>query len=487
MESQGDRWQRQLVSFAEQTRHAFTVALRASGDPVVAEEAVQETCARLVAKPPADLTGRNPLGYFLKAVRTTTLELQRSGRRRRRREEVHAMAARNTASAPDEAAARSEEALAARTALEGLGSEEREAVSLIYEQNLKRKTAARILGCPERTVAYRAMRGLEKIKRELTAKGFAASGAVAIGNGLREMGMLEPPARLVTNIGRMVTGPGGEVLRKISVARVSTRSRPMKPAAAPSLAPAVVVLGVLAVAGGFWWMQTDDATRARPVTPVTPDKTKQAPLKDPIIARWTFEDGPVEGIRVLKGDWTWKRKHEGASGVMLATRPTHLLLPTKVPAEPFVVETKMIPWGDAELYRQFGCKLVDLKDAPCGKIWLRGWGKKRYFPKGSTSRLYFTGKWGFGYINDEIYTVFEYEREFPANRVFLHFNRWAVDEICIRRISPDELPDLARDPEKAKARMDMGPEESARLLKEYSDRLKARDKKRRRQKKPIKK
>ncbi|AHF91131.1 RNA polymerase subunit sigma-24 [Opitutaceae bacterium TAV5] len=56
---------------------------------------------------------------------------------------------------------------AVRDALAALSDELREAVALVYYENLNHAEAARILGCAESTVSWRIFRAKQKLKRRL--------------------------------------------------------------------------------------------------------------------------------------------------------------------------------------------------------------------------------------------------------------------------------------------------------------------------------
>src|SRR6185503_14611527 len=116
---------------------------------------------------------------------STALDLSKTSQNRKRREEEHAVLPDEKSSSPVEVSAQAEAARAARAALGQLPQEEREAVSLCCEQDLTRQNASEILGIPERTLADRVQRGLEKLRVRLAAQGFASITVLAIGESLR--------------------------------------------------------------------------------------------------------------------------------------------------------------------------------------------------------------------------------------------------------------------------------------------------------------
>jgi RNA polymerase sigma-70 factor (ECF subfamily) len=68
---------------------------------------------------------------------------------------------------------------AVRRALARLAPDQREAVALVYFENLSHAEAARILGCAESTVSWRVFRARSHLKKLLRAAGDSADGAAA--------------------------------------------------------------------------------------------------------------------------------------------------------------------------------------------------------------------------------------------------------------------------------------------------------------------
>lgn len=274
-----------IEALAAHADRAYLLALRICGSAAQAEEAVQEAYARLLLKPPPrDLGPEAALAYFLQATRYTAMDLSKSARRRKRREESHAMGEFRSAEAPDNSALRSEAAQAARAALSVLPVDEREAVSLCCEMDLSRKAASEILGVPERTLSARVNRGLEKLRARLEAQGYAALTPLAIGEGLRSLGV--PPAP------QGVTQSMGEIAA--SAARGSLRlARQMAQRGPSQLAVRSVAVAVLlgAAAGGYFTLSTAG------------NRVAPAPLPDEPMAAGMGEAnrGPT-GIRFIQTD-----------------------------------------------------------------------------------------------------------------------------------------------------------------------------------------
>jgi RNA polymerase sigma factor (sigma-70 family) len=172
---------------------------------LLAEEAVQEAFTRILAKPLPNLASDMLTAYWLKVVHGTAVDLARASAARRKREESSGGAEREMPKMPDESAHLAETALAARKALAELPLELRQAVSLCCEQGLTRRQAAAVLEVPERTVSDWVNRGLEQLRKVLTAGGFSAVPAV-LGEALGALGVPQAPKGLAEKLQQQALG-----------------------------------------------------------------------------------------------------------------------------------------------------------------------------------------------------------------------------------------------------------------------------------------
>ena len=83
MELADEIWRRRLAGWVGQTDRAYLLALRTTGAPDLAEEAVQQVYTRLLLRPPEDRGEEAAMAYFLKAVHGAAVDLTRSTSRRR--------------------------------------------------------------------------------------------------------------------------------------------------------------------------------------------------------------------------------------------------------------------------------------------------------------------------------------------------------------------------------------------------------------------
>lgn len=148
------------------------------GDDGAARDALQETFLRLHAALP-ELDGERPLRPWLfRVARNLSLDaLKRAGARSEVPHEpaaLSALAARDPAPQPDEAAGRRELAALLRRAAQALPIEEREVFLLRHERGLTYEEVAAAVGCSLRTAKYRMKAALAALGREAERLGVQA-------------------------------------------------------------------------------------------------------------------------------------------------------------------------------------------------------------------------------------------------------------------------------------------------------------------------
>lgn len=152
--------------------HAF--AYRLALCPGAADDIAQDTfvhAARALASFRRDASFKN----WLYAIATNLArDLHRSRTRRENREQQLAVLSPDPAAAHRDHAATDSAHAAVREALAQLAPEQREAVALVYYENLSHAEAARILRCAESTVSWRLFRAKGRLKKLLAPRGTAA-------------------------------------------------------------------------------------------------------------------------------------------------------------------------------------------------------------------------------------------------------------------------------------------------------------------------
>jgi RNA polymerase sigma-70 factor (ECF subfamily) len=153
-------------SLPQHTDRLYRAAWALCGSPDEAEDLVQETFSRVLARP-RFMRGQDELAYLMQALRNTFLTQRRTAARRPRAdlatlEELEPMDPRT--------GTRPEEALQARevfTAISALAENQRLALVAVDVAGLSYREAAKALGTREATIATRVFRAREQLAREL--------------------------------------------------------------------------------------------------------------------------------------------------------------------------------------------------------------------------------------------------------------------------------------------------------------------------------
>lgn len=129
-----------------------------------AEDLVQETCARVLARPRL-LYGEDELGYLLRALRNTLISQRRAERRRPVMTELDEELSVGTRSSDDPAVAAENRQVF--EAISELPEEFRDALVAVDIAGLSYREAARALGVAEGTVTSRLFRARDRVARRL--------------------------------------------------------------------------------------------------------------------------------------------------------------------------------------------------------------------------------------------------------------------------------------------------------------------------------
>ncbi|HZO95749.1 MAG TPA: RNA polymerase sigma factor [Gaiellaceae bacterium] len=133
-----------------------------------AEDLVQETYARVLARPRA-LRGEDELGYLLRALRNTLISQRRAERRRPVATELVEEAAPASRGGDDPAEAA--EVNQVYAAIAELPDEFRDALVAVDVAGLSYQEAARAFGVPEGTLTSRLFRARDRVARRLSGTG----------------------------------------------------------------------------------------------------------------------------------------------------------------------------------------------------------------------------------------------------------------------------------------------------------------------------
>jgi len=164
-------------AYAEHARSVHAAALRVLGDPVRAQDVVQDVFARLWARPSRFDAARGELGSYLRLMaRSRALDLWREGQAAgRASDRVRDLVAvegpgRDDAWRPDTTTERAETRAQVRAALRTLPEAQREALVLAYWGGLTSDEIARRTTTPLGTAKSRIRLGLSRMRDTLEAE-----------------------------------------------------------------------------------------------------------------------------------------------------------------------------------------------------------------------------------------------------------------------------------------------------------------------------
>ena len=268
------------------------------GDSITADDAVQETFLALMRRA-SELKRDTPLGGWLRVTATSSArQMRRSQLRRLRREQVVAQEQPVAYEHP----APAEDHPAISSALRALPAEQRAALLLRYVDEHSEEEAARIAGCPQRTLHNRVMAGLEKLRWRLRERGLEVSttALVAMLTTARFSPAL-PLAPVIASAASAGAAAAGHGLRLSAVAKGVIAASLLTGAAVTALAivhhrmPAVDVLAPPPAV-----VETDPVIPASvtsaPAAPSPPAAQKAAPAGDPVAQLYTGASSELTAV-----------------------------------------------------------------------------------------------------------------------------------------------------------------------------------------------
>jgi RNA polymerase sigma-70 factor (ECF subfamily) len=189
----------------------YRAAWALCGSAHEAEDLVQETCARVLARP-RFLRGQDELGYLMQALRNTFLSQHRTATRRPQRTPE---ALEDREPADPRSGTRPEEAVQARevfAVIAELSENHRLALVAVDVVGLSYREAAEILDTREATIATRVFRAREQVARQLDPERCATALATPSAEESRKLAV-----ELKRAPGRgKVRGPDGVLLGEVS-------------------------------------------------------------------------------------------------------------------------------------------------------------------------------------------------------------------------------------------------------------------------------
>ncbi len=195
-------------SLPQHVDRLYRAAWALCGSPHDAEDLVQETFARVLARPRL-LRGQDELAYLMRVLRNTFLTQRRTAGRRPQNARVTLddieFADPRTGDRPDEAL----QAKAVFGAISALPDNYRLALVAVDVVGLSYREAAKALGTREATIATRVFRGRERVAREMSGESAKQDGPAAQdGRAARESA--RPALKSPTESGTTAVEPGGD-------------------------------------------------------------------------------------------------------------------------------------------------------------------------------------------------------------------------------------------------------------------------------------
>jgi len=273
------------------------------GDSINADDAVQETFLALMRRAP-ELNRDTPLGGWLRVTATSSArQLRRSQVRRLRREQV---VAQELPVAYDDPVP-GEDHPAISSALRALPAEQRAALLLRYVEEHSEEEAARIAGCPQRTLHNRVMAGLEKLRWRLRERGWEVSNSALVAMlATARFTPALPMAPLIgagAGMGAAGTGHGlrlsavakgviaAGVLSGVTVTALVVTHHPSPPLVVAAASPGAVATTPPPPAV----LPPPVIAAAAPVTPLAPS----APAPDPVARSYTGASSELTAVAFM--------------------------------------------------------------------------------------------------------------------------------------------------------------------------------------------
>ena len=151
---------RRPLDLEQQLDRLYRAALALCGDRDEAEDLVQETCARVLARP-REVQRDDALPYLLRALRNVFLNERRT---RSRRPQTVAAGIEGTAALSTDRAAELREVW---TVIAALPADQRDALVAVDVYGLSYAEAGRVLDVKEATIATRVFRARDRVARAL--------------------------------------------------------------------------------------------------------------------------------------------------------------------------------------------------------------------------------------------------------------------------------------------------------------------------------
>ncbi|MCW8131969.1 MAG: sigma-70 family RNA polymerase sigma factor [Planctomycetota bacterium] len=399
---------------------AYSLALHLTGEPGLAEEAVQNAMVGIWRSAGTYRPGQ-ARSWILRVVANASLKTLRGLRRRKEmttaevpEETLHAEAT------PEHEAERTELLDALRRCLNRLPAPNRRMVALYYAAGFSQEEIGAELEMPARTVSYKLEESLRKLREMLGKAGFAAAAPLLAGEGLREV--------ICAGHG----APEGMRARIFdSLNRVAEHSQRLAPSTGGAVSAAkIIAVTVLctAAASGLWFA-------ARPAAPAPASAVTPAPA--PLKAHWDFSKGPPADLLPFQGDWKWEQDKSGA-GWMNSNQPGKdtplcILFPQRFAPKPILVTLQVSV--DKQAY--LGIDGLWMNEAYLHPYcyWHAPF---KVNSEKNTLEVIALGTHTIHRVNGHVLSIQQWQKPFAGERFGMIITHWKVRSIDLRELSEAE-------------------------------------------------
>ena len=448
---QGDRAALSEICERYQKR-AFNIAFRILRNSQLAEDAVQDALLSIWLSARTFQPQRGDAqGWILSIVTNKSLTLGTQQKQRAKREERIAMERSTEEGAASERIEADERIVTLRNHLDQLPELESRLLACCYGANMSHRKIGEALGIPQQTVSYKIQQALERLRGSLTGAGVAAIMPLLSTQNLFEA---------MTSGRECPPGVTARVLSRAMAKSAAVTSRHVR-RAAPKSGGRIIALAAAVMAVGGIWLAVQAPGQVKPPNPapVAPQPVAKppevkAPAEQPLYARWSFENGPSPELTEVQGIWQWMRNDDKSPGFMASALNQYamVVLPPRIPATPVLVTVKLQWRGQKGMTAHWANQAWWDGKAPLKST--ERWridekiGPNFLIPANRLERVYFIDRFVFMCVDQTIHIIEEYSQPYRTERLRIGFENFDVQEIELRSLKPEEIPEALRDPEK---------------------------------------
>lgn len=440
---------REALSELIQRRQTFVyeMALRVTYSQEEAEDVTQEAIIGFIETVPRLDPEKVNLRAWLGGIVVKCSRFRRRGSVRRRQREMTVGKIQAQAEAlGGEVETNKEQKEILRRELSRLPEKYRLPLQMRFWDDCSLEDISQCLQLHEKTVAKHIKRGLLELRRQMSRAGFSAAPAalaVTLQQAAATASMSPELAGHLARLAHTQAFKAGVAVESLRVASLNSTKL---------LVGAVVLTAVsVTVVGAYLHVERNNNAGKNTAANVLDAPN---PLDDEnLFARWTFEKGPADDLKVVYGEWEWWPADENDPACMAASPDNTALvfLPQKI-----TVPVMLTVLGSNIHYGVSGRTGVSLSDGktlfPCTV-----WGN----PPSDNAKALHIYVWN-GYVatideHRNIVSIAEVEGAEKADRLALVLVNTMVHTIELRRLVLSDLPEPLRNPRETVANFRLAP------------------------------